>query len=173
MAKRNYRPRRVIRRRPYVNKTKKMVTGQGPTLLEQLARGASGVATVAKAVLPIVSAINTEAKYLDVSYSGNLTITTPSITCITALAQGLTDITRIGNSLLAKSINIKYRFNTSDTAQHIQTRIVIFVDKLQGGTAPTLAQLMSDTASILSHHNKNYTDRFVILKDRIFDMNLK
>jgi len=25
-----------------------MVTGQGPTLLEQLARGASGVATVAK-----------------------------------------------------------------------------------------------------------------------------
>jgi len=53
-------------------------------------------------VLPIVSAINTEAKYLDVSYSGNLTITTPSITCITALAQGLTDITRIGNSLLAK-----------------------------------------------------------------------
>jgi len=31
---------------------------------------------------------------------------------------------------------------------------------------------MSDTASILSHHNKNYTDRFVILKDRIFDMNL-
>jgi len=52
MAKRNYRPRRVIRRRPYVNKTKKMVTGQGPTLLEQLARGASGVATVAKAVLP-------------------------------------------------------------------------------------------------------------------------
>jgi len=34
-----------------------MVTGQGPTLLEQLARGASGVATVAKAVLPIVSAI--------------------------------------------------------------------------------------------------------------------
>jgi len=76
MAKRNYRPRRVIRRRPYVNKTKKMVTGQGPTLLEQLARGASGVATVAKAVLPIVSAINTEAKYLDVSYSGNLTITT-------------------------------------------------------------------------------------------------
>jgi len=77
MAKRNYRPRRVIRRRPYVNKTKKMVTGQGPTLLEQLARGASGVATVAKAVLPIVSAINTEAKYLDVSYSGNLNYNYP------------------------------------------------------------------------------------------------
>jgi len=41
MAKRNYK-RRTFKKRPVVNKTKKMVTGQGPTLLEQLARGASG-----------------------------------------------------------------------------------------------------------------------------------
>lgn len=175
-GRRRYNRRRpAYRRRPYVNKTKKLVTGEGPTLLEKIASGVGTAASVAKAVLPIVAAINTEAKYLDTANGLAPTLAAPSIVNISAMAQGLTDKTRIGNSILAKSIFCKVRVvgtMTNDTGpQYHSVRIMLIVDKLQGGTAPTISQIMESTSTNLSMGNKNYTDRFTILKDKIIDMN--
>lgn len=169
--KRSYRKKRGYKKRVRSNKTKQLVTGHGPTALESIASGIGNVATLARAVMPAIMAINTEAKFIDTAASSNITLAAPSIAPLCAMAQGLTESTRIGNSLLAKDLAIKFRFNTSSSGILNQCRVVIFVDKLQGGTAPTLAQIVQDTSSILSPFNKNYTDRFTIIKDQIWDLN--
>lgn len=178
MPKGGYAKRRYYRKRgrkPFVKKTKKLVTGAGPTLLEKIASYAGPVASVAKAVLPIVAAINTEQKYLDVSAAvTTATFASPYIVNLSALATGTSDITRIGNSILCKDLSIRPRVIQLATASTLNKnyvcRIVVFVDKMQNGTAPTLAQLMESTATIMSKFNKDYTDRFVILHDNIYTM---
>lgn len=168
--KRAYKPKKRV----YVNKTKKLVTGQGPTLVEKIASGVGSVAQLATAVAPMIAAINTEHKYKDTSGALSPTLTSPSIVNLSLMAQGLTDTTRIGNSLLAKSIQVRIRLILSNEISGVygspysSVRVILFVDKLQGGTAPTLAQIMEDPASSnLSMANKDYTDRFTIIKDKM------
>lgn len=176
--KQQMRKRPTYRKRVYQNRTKKLVTGQGPTLLEKIASYAGPVATLAKAIVPVVAAINTEAKYIDSSAGLSPTLASPSIVCLSQLAQGLTDKTRIGNSLLAKSIQWRIRIiqNLDQGGTYGppfgSIRMLLFIDKLQGGTAPTLAQIMESTANNLSMANKNYTDRFTILKDKVYSTTL-
>lgn len=173
--KRNYRRRA----RPYrrVNKTKKLVTGHGPTMLEKIASGIGGVATVARAVLPAISAINTEEKFLDIGTTlTSLTSGTPSIANLNQMATGTTESTRIGNSILAKNLNMKMGFKCNWAAAAngsglSRFRITIFCDKSQAGSAPTTAQLFQDNTNMMSAFNKNYTDRFVILKDKYINAN--
>lgn len=166
--KRNYR-----RKRTYVRRTKKLVTGQGPTMLEKIASYAGPVATLAKAIVPVVAAINTEAKYKDTSAaSTTATITSPYITCFTSMAQGLTDVTRIGNSILMKdfAMNIRVLLNNAAITSDKVVRVVVFTDKMQNGSTATLTELFQDTTSVLSKFNKNYTDRFVIMHDEIIGL---
>lgn len=156
-----------------VNKTKKLVTGQTqPTLLETIASGAGAVANVAKAVLPIVAAINTELKFYDAAFVAVPLFGTPTIQALNQIGQGTDEQNRIGNSILAKDINIRFQMLANFTTdQQNMIRMVIFVDKQQAGTAPTLAQLMQTTSNFQSSFNKDYTDRFAILKDKYFTMN--
>lgn len=172
--KSNYKPG-VPTKRKYVNKTKKLVTGQGPTLLEQIASYAGPVASVAKAVLPVIGAINTEAKFYDSVSSGAVTFAAPVFFNMSATTQGTTENNRIGNSILSKNIscriNLANTWTAADDGQWARMRYVIFVDKNQAGSVPTLAQLMTNTTSLNSPFNKNYTDRFVILKDKMITFN--
>jgi hypothetical protein len=169
--KRNYRRGG---KRLYKNKTKKLVTGYGPTYLDKIASGAGSVARLARAVAPAIAMINTEVKYFDQSVQqvyfnpgtgdqlNNLT---------GGIAQGLTDITRIGDSILAKSISLKITLDAlmSATIHQTQTRLVLFVWKENANiNAPTVAKLFTTPAEFLSGFNKDYTDQFVILKDKVF-----
>lgn len=165
--------RKGYKRYKKFSKIKKLVTGEGPTLLEKIASGVGGVASVAKAVLPAIAAINTEAKYLDSSAGLSPTLAAPSIINVSLMAQGLTDVTRIGNSILAKNVQGKIRlvtFTRPATNPATQSvRLMLICDKLQGGTAPTITQIMSAVSSNLSLANKNYTDRFTVIMDKILD----
>lgn len=173
--KRNFKKRtyRGRGRKPYVNRTKKLVTGQGPTWLETVASGVGSVASLARAVAPAIAAINTEHKYFDVSGGLSPTLASPSIQPLCLVAQGLTDKTRIGNSMLAKSIQVRIRLvlqnEISGTygSPYSSIRVMLIVDKLQGGTAPTIAQIMENTSNNISMANKNYTDRFTVIKDKM------
>lgn len=160
--------KRFGRGRMLGGKTKKLVTGQTqPTMLEKIASGIGAAASVAKAVLPIVSAINTESKYIDVAANAGIPIGTPTLQTLTAIAQGTDENNRIGNSVLLKHINIRISFIPNFTADAYNLmRYIIFVDKQQSGTPPTAAQLLTTPGNIDSPFNRNYTDRFVILKDK-------
>lgn len=151
-----------------ISATKKLVTGQTqPTMLEKIASGVGGVAQVANAVLPMIKAINTEHKYFDAFASAQNISSTPSMYTLINPAQGTTESTRIGNSILLKDINIRLSISPNYTSADLNfVRYIIFVDKMQAGTLPTAAQLLTTQTSIDSPFNKNYTDRFVILKDK-------
>lgn len=169
---------RNYRKKPYkkyrrVNRTKKLVTGQTqPTLLETIASGAGAVANVARAVLPIVSAINTEQKFFDFTSTASPTLNTPVIQGLNQIIQGVDENQRIGNSILAKDMNMRFQIliNTTTDPQNM-IRMVVFVDKQQAGSVPTITQLMQAPTNFQSPYNKDYTDRFAILKDKYICLN--
>lgn len=166
--KKNYK-KRTYKKRP-VNRTKRLVTGQTqPTFLEQIASGAGAVANVAKAVLPIVAAINTEMKFHDSALVVVPVLGTPTISCLNQIAQGTNESDRIGNSILLKDMNFRYQILANyTTEQQNMVRLVFFVDKHQAGTAPTFASIFQTTSNFQSSFNKDFTDRYAILKDKYF-----
>jgi len=172
-----YRKKRVPKK--YYSRAKKMVTGQSPTLLENIASGIGSVATIAKAVLPAISAINTEMKYYDKSsnitaYAANDQI----VDITTGLGQGTGDSDRIGNSILAKNVQIKMAldFNSDTTGPPpvlgSHCRLLIFCWKENTtSNPPTSAKLFENPSNIYSPVNKDYSDQFVVLKDKFFVQN--
>lgn len=158
------------------NRIKKMVTGDGPTLVEKIASGVGGVAHLAKAVLPAIAAINTEAKYLDTSFTGNAyqVTVTPLLQCLTNnMAQGTGENERIGNSILAQDIYFRAQVSwlPSSTIQIGTSRFILFCWKDNAGqNAPSVTKIL-ESADINSPINKDYSDQFVILKDKIFAHN--
>lgn len=171
--------RKYYRRKGKVrySKTKKMVTGHGPTLLEQVATGAGAAARVARAVMPVVSMINTEAKYWDATSSSNVYApgTSDYIVNLTGgLLGGTTDTTRIGNSVLAQNIQVKgyVQWLASAAATTGLTRLIFMVwkENAQSNT-PTAAKIFEAPGTFHSPYNKDYTDQFVVLKDKVFAHN--
>lgn len=173
------------RRRPYrkarYSKTKKMVTGHGPTLLEQISKGVGSVAKLATAVVPLAAAINTEEKFNDDS----ATITTygvnsnPNLTCLTSgISQGTDESDRIGNSILFR--NLQVRLAVSMPVDHTATppvvgchhRVLFFVWKEnEQQNPPTIAKLLQDPTNMYSPVNKDNSDSFVIMKDKHMQLN--
>lgn len=169
---------RIYRR---VRKAKKLVTGHGPTLLEKIAGGIGGVATVAKAVMPIVAAINTESKFYDetASVTAYDPGTNDQLICLTdGISAGTGDSDRIGNSILAKDLTLKMAINMPITisstppvtGQHCRISIICWKEDLNIN-APSMAKIFTSATNIYSAFNKDYTDQFVVLKDKFFSLN--
>lgn len=164
---RKYRYRRRYRK---ISPIKRLVTGQTePTMLEKISSFAGPVATVAKAVLPMIRMINTEVKFIDTATSDAVSDTV-TFQSYNGVAQGTDESNRIGNSILAKDWNIRIRGRTNHTTTpYNYIRFVMFVDRFTTGSSPTAAQLFQDTARpTISAFHKDYTDRFSILKDKRF-----
>lgn len=180
-AKRTYRRAPAPRRRvKNFTKAKKLVTGSGPTLLDRIASGVGSVAKLATAVAPAIAAINTEAKYFDqtaavTAYSPG---TNDQIISLTGgIAQGLTDVTRIGNSLLAKDLQLRMAFNFQNTVGspnvmgiHCRAMLICWKENTQLN-GPTAARLFESPTNLYSPVNKDYSDQFVVLKDKFFSLN--
>lgn len=164
--RRNYR--RYNRKPKRIAPTKKLVTGQTqPTLLEKVANGIGSAATVAKAVLPMIQAINTEMKYIDSVYSGAFSLASPLILKLAPTTTGPLEQNRIGNSILAKDVNLRYRIIPDFSTYPVHyVRAILFVDKQQAGVPPTLPLIMQFPTAIESAFNKDFTDRFAVLKDK-------
>lgn len=161
---------------PYIrqSKTKKLVTGQDPTLLERLASQANNIGLVAKSILPIAMAINTEHKYFDYQSSGvayNPGTNDSLINLSQAIAQGLTDQTRIGNSILAKDMQMTILTDFLPAVAGLQTAygrftLLVWKENLQDNP-PTVAKIFEFPSLFHSRFNKDYTDQMVIIKDKI------
>lgn len=171
--KRTYR-RRPRRRYVRQSKTKKMVTGHGPTMLEKIASGVGSVAKLAGAVAPVIAAINTELKYVDTNLSATVYNpgTNDQLTCITNnISQGTDDTNRIGNSVLFKDMYIKgyLQFAASASVVTNAARMIIFVWKDNANAnAPSAAKLLESPATFASAINKDYSDSLVIIKDKMW-----
>lgn len=169
--------RKGYKRYKKIDKIKKMVTGEGPTLLEKIAAGVGGVASVAKAVLPAIAAINTEVKYSDKTAAVNAYVpgTNDVIVALTdQIAQGTSDITRVGNSIKAQDLQLRLAMNfaSSATVLGLHCRMMLIVWKENAQQNPiTAAKLFESPTNLYSAMNKDYTDQFVVLKDKFFALN--
>lgn len=159
------------------SKIKKLVTGEGPTMLEKIASGVGGVASVAKAVLPAIAAINTEAKYFDqtAAVTSNTPGTNDAIIDLTGqIAPGTGDSDRIGNSVLGKDLQVRLaiQFTPTSTIEALHCRMMIICWKSSSiDNAVTAAKLFEAPTNLYSPVNKDYSDQMVVLKDKFFTLN--
>jgi len=179
---RNNRKRNFKKKIPqkYYSKTKKMVTGESPTLLENIATGAGHVASIARAVLPALSMINTELKYFDKTATVsayNPGTNDQAIIVTQGIAQGTSDITRIGNSILAKNIQIRFALNFPATLGapnimgiHCRAMLLCWKPNLQVD-GPSVAKIFEAPNNLYSPVNKDNSDNFVVIKDKFFTLN--
>lgn len=177
-----YRKRTFAKRGRRVNysKSKKMVTGHGPTLLEKIASGAGSVAKLAMAVAPAIAAINTESKFYDqtatvISHSPGTNDTFVALSG--AIAQGTDEQNRIGNSCLAQDLQLRlaHNFNSTLGAPNvvgIHCRMMLICWKENGqSNVPSVAKVFQQPNNLYSPVNKDNSDQFVVLKDKFFSLN--
>lgn len=142
----------------------KRMVGIGSRVADRLARLPGTVGLAGRVLSSLGNLINVEHKFKDTSVGNTFDNSTGVVLPLTLLAQGTTDSTRNGNSVLSTSIhcNLKVYMHASATLTNV--RIILFIDKQNAaGTAPTIAQLLQST-SPTAHLNMNNSDRFVILK---------
>lgn len=175
--KKSYRrPRRIKNYSP----SKKLVTGHGPTLLDKIASGVGSVAKLATAVAPAIAAINTEMKYYDqtAAVSAYTPGTNDQIISITdAIAAGVADNNRVGNSFLAKSLQLRLAYSFTPAVGppaihglHCRMMLVCWKDNASQNII-SATKLFEAPTNLYSPVNKDYSDSFVVLKDKYFSLN--
>lgn len=176
MAYKKFRGRRPARRVHY-SKSKKLVTGHGPTMLEKIASGVGSAAKLASSIVPIIAAVNTEQKYVD--NTGSVTFHSPgtsdALVHLTAnLINGTQDNQRIGNSVLAKDIQLRLALNFQPSlgppvvsGLHARATLICWKENAKANP-PAVAKIFEVPNVLYSAMNKDYTDQFVVLKDKFF-----
>lgn len=164
--------RRFKRKRPFKQPRWKKMVGIARTAIDTVANAGGKIGLIARAVRGIRNLVNSEAKFVDANAT-NTPDTTGVVNILTLIAQGTTDTTRIGNSVLSQSLDIKCTFVPSASATASFVRYIVFIDKYDGaGTAPTLANLLQATVSVQSFMNMDNSDRFVVLRNDVVPLTL-
>lgn len=118
--------------------------------------------------------INCEKKYHDTSGAP-----TPSdsgqIALVSGIPAGDDNTNRSGNSVLVRSLYVKFRcsVNTTNTENNQNIRLILFIDKQQNGAAPTVSNILQTfggTNSIVSPLNLDMAPRFKVLYDKVFNL---
>lgn len=112
--------------------------------------------------------INSEYKYIDTVTTLASVLNTGTVTYLSGIAQGITDITRVGNKILIKDILVRLQI-THNPAGSVPSsmRIIFFASRQVNGVLPTIAEVLQ-SASQLSPLNRDNTKQYVILKDYLF-----
>lgn len=156
-------------------RTNRLVTGHTPlTGAERAIRSGASMATtvsrLVKDVSNVVALVNSETKFNDVSLSGIDPVTTP-VTLLSGIAEGDDYNSRNGRSILGKDLTLRWTFYMQGSIS-AACRVLIICDKYNvSGALPALSDIFQDPSSTLSAINKNNTDRFVIVKSKLFFIN--
>lgn len=111
--------------------------------------------------------VNSEMYKYDLASSQTIS-NTGSVVALANIAQGDTDATRTGNSLLARKMFMRMTFTQAAAADDTLYRVIFFIDKQQvGDTSPAVSDVL-DTVSTLAPLNSATTGRFKILKNYFF-----
>lgn len=117
----------------------------------------------------VASVINVEKKTITTGAVSTSLTSSFAFQALTLCAQGVTDTTRNGNSIKAKSNSFKFTLSLPSTAVvGSEARILIVWDKVSSGTNPAAVDLFdSGSNNYLAHYNRdNAGSRFVILHDK-------
>lgn len=111
--------------------------------------------------------VGPEMKFLDTQSLNNAAATTGVVVSMNTLAQGLTNITRIGNKIQIKSVAVRGQYQTAtqaiDTSQPNSMVWSIVLDKEPEAAAIASVNQIYTGNDVLDFNNINESDRFVIL----------
>lgn len=115
------------------------------------------------------SAIGEELKFNDASFNTDAT-TTPTVVDLNNFAAGDTAITRDGNRIMMRSVELRVRYQLEVITTNALMRFVVLIDKNANGAAPTWLNVF-DTATIESQRLVGNLSRYVILMDKVVPLN--
>lgn len=85
------------------------------------------------------------------------------------IAQGLTDSTRIGDSIEVKKLRIRFTIRAGAASTAVsQVRIIVTKQGLMAGAVPTSNDILQTDTDIRSFYSQNKNETFQILEDRTF-----
>jgi len=152
--------------------------GRGDRTQQDVSRFAGDAYSLAKravsGVKSVMRLINIEKKQFYYNFNGSYT-STPSIVYMSAVSQGLTVSSRVGNSLRLQHVCFRVwsSYNGAQVADSI-CRIMLVRDAECQGAAPVAGDILEDVSSTfvscISDHDYINSDRFSILGDFIFCM---
>lgn len=117
-----------------------------------------------------VGYLNAEVKHTDFSVSQTVT-STPTLTLLSGVAQGDTQLTRDGNSIKLVGFYGDMLLSANTTAVSSRCRSLIFIDLQGNGAAPTAANVCDTGVSCTGLINiDTFPGRFVILFDSLETM---
>lgn len=113
-----------------------------------------------------------ETKFYDISSSGASVSSTGTITSLTSIAQGTTDITRVGDSISLMRMMWSGVLTVGD--QFNIVRVILFQWKPNDNVAPALADLLlngpSGSPDVYSFYNHDLRGQFHIMSDRTYSL---
>jgi len=87
------------------------------------------------------------------------------------MATGADFNTRVGNRIVMKSVNLRMLFtNEAAMVSRQPIRLMLVYDRQANGAAPVITDIL-DSAAMSSQKNVANRDRFLVLRDMVFDMN--
>lgn len=116
--------------------------------------------------------VHPEMKYFD---TGNSTVYSNSgaVIQLSDIAQGLTNSTRIGDSVTIKHLTFKWYVQGNSQNPCNAARLILFVDKYNQGTDPTpgdVLQTVGSVQAIVSAANINHLPRYRIIYDKLVNL---
>lgn len=117
----------------------------------------------------IMSGIGEELKFNDATFNTDAT-TTPTIVGLNTFAAGDTAITRDGNRIKCRSLELRIRYQLEAITANALLRFVVVHDKNANSTAPTWT-LVFDSVDISSQRQIGALSRFTILMDKTITLN--
>lgn len=112
--------------------------------------------------------VNVEKHYFDTTDSGSLS-NAGSVTLLSGIAQGDDVNSRNGNSVLAKTLLMRYHYEraASNTALVNYVRMMIIKDLENTGSAPTVTDVLA-SADVNSPLNVDHTSRYQVIRDKLY-----
>lgn len=107
--------------------------------------------------------LNTETKYLDTASTGTLTTTLALQQNPLIIPQDTNENSRNGNTIRITGINTSILLDSVlNTAPSCMVRIVIVYSKCTNGDYPTVAEILTQNTSVLSHYTMNRTNYNIV-----------
>lgn len=159
MPRRNFKKKRTFRRRkgqPWYNKKYSVA---------QLAK------TAYKGVRFLKGIINSERKFVDTQAASALS-STGDLIHLNAIAEGATESTRNGISILMKTLHLRYATYMNSAGRIEMSRFMIIVDTQQVGDTPPAVTDILESSSYTSPLNRQAAGRFTVLMDKTFSLSI-
>lgn len=114
----------------------------------------------------------TELKFLDHAITTQYFSTTAGTTLLNGCASGTTASSRVGRSIVMKSISLDLLFHfAKNITPDVQSfRIVLVQDRQANAVETTYAAVFGASGTVTSHKEMEYRDRFYILMDKVFTL---